>query len=233
MGLSDHSKRRWILTPNLIATYPDGVTSSGILMGVMSAHPVIRRVIADESSAAAALATRAFMDEAFMFGMAGDDRLDRFLASHQIYSSEPWDDTAIMLGAYLDDLLVGIVRGSAVGKCTLCRTIDPLSPPEDEARRKDWKFWVGVRDVHARHDEHGWISRMAVEPQAQGSGVGSLLIEAIMDELGKHDAGPVYLEALQERSGFYLKHGFAAIDEVPEPFADLSYLMVRRVPTAG
>jgi len=199
----------------------------------MTMTPQIRLLTSTDRLDAAGLATRSFMGEAFMFGMAGDDPLDRYLASHQIYSSEPWDDTALMLGAYLDDLLVGIVRGSAVGNCTLCRTIDPLSPPEDEARRKDWEFWVGVRDVHARHDEHGWISRMAVEPQAQGSGIGSLLIEAIMDELGKHDAGPVYLEALKERSGFYLKHGFAAIDEVPEPFADLSYLMVRNVPAAG
>jgi len=203
------------------------------MWNIMTMTPQIRLLTAVDRLDAAGLATRSFMGEAFMFGMAGDDPLDRYLASHQIYSSEPWDDTALMLGAYLDDLLVGIVRGSAVGNCTLCRTIDPLSPPEDEARRKDWEFWVGVRDVHARHDEHGWISRMAVEPQAQGSGIGSLLIEAIMDELGKHDAGPVYLEALKQRSGFYLKHGFAAIDEVPEPFADLSYLMVRNVPTAG
>ena len=199
----------------------------------MTQQPLIRPVLEAERAQAAGLATRAFMGEAFMFGMAGDDPLDRFLAAHQIYSSEPWDDTAIMLGAYLDDLLIGIVRGSAVGKCTLCHTIDPLDPPSDEARRKDWEFWVGVRDVHARYGEHGWISRMAVEPQAQGSGIGGLLIEAIMDELGRHDEGPVYLEALQERSGFYLRHGFTSIDEVPEPFADLSYLMVRNVPTVG
>jgi len=203
------------------------------MWNIMTMSVQIRLLTSADRRDAAGLATRSFMGEAFMFGMAGDYPLDRYLASHQIYSSEPWDDTAVMLGAYLDDLLVGIVRGSSVGKCTLCRTIDPLDPPADETRRKDWEFWVGVRDVHARHDEHGWISRMAVEPQAQGSGIGSLLIEAIMDELGKHDAGPVYLEALKERSGFYLKHGFAAIDEVPEPFADHSYLMVRHVPAAG
>jgi GNAT superfamily N-acetyltransferase len=189
----------------------------------------VRRVSADEAAAAAGLATRSFMNEAFMFGMAGDDALDRYQASHQIYSTEPWDDSATMLGAYLDDLLVGIVRGSAVGQCTLCRTIDPANPPEDEARRKDWEFWIGVYDVHARYGEHGWISRMAVEPLAQGTGVGGLLIESIMTELANHGAGPVYLEALQQRSGFYLKHGFEAIDEVPEPYADLSYLMVRNV----
>ena len=189
----------------------------------------IRRVTAVEASAAAALATRSFMGEAFMFGMAGEDPLARYLASHQIYTTEPWDNTATMLGAYLEDLLVGIVRGSAVGQCTLGRTIDPDNPPQDEARRKDWEFWIGVYRVHARYGEHGWISRMAVEPLAQGSGVGGLLIENIMTELGNHGAGPVYLEALQERSGFYLKHRFEVIDEVPEPYADLSYLMVRHV----
>ncbi len=195
----------------------------------MTQQPLIRPVLETERAQAAGLATRAFMGEAFMFGMAGNDPLDRYLAAHQIYSSEPWDDTAIMMGAFLDDLLVGIVRGSSVGHCTLCRTIDPQHPPADEARRKDWEFWVGVRDVHARHGEHGWISRMAVEPQAQGSGVGSLLIESIMDELGARGSGAVYLEALRERSGFYEKHGFRSIDEVPEPWADLSYLMVREV----
>jgi len=199
----------------------------------MTQQPIIRAVREDERAQAAGLATRAFMGEAFMFGMAGQDPLDRYVTSHHIYSSEPWDDSALMLGAYLDDLLVGIVRGSAVGQCTLCRTIDPANPPQDEARRKDWEFWIGVHDVHARHGEHGWISRMAVEPQAQGSGIGGVLIEAIMDELGKYGAGPIYLEALQERSGFYLGHGFTPIDEVPEPYADLSYLMVRNVPGAG
>ena len=97
-----------------------------------------------------------------MFGMAGDDPLDRYLAAHRIYATEPWDESAIMLGAYLDDLLIGIVRGSAVGNCTLCRTIDPQLPPADEARLRDWQFWVGVREVHARYEDHGWISRMAV-----------------------------------------------------------------------
>ena len=195
----------------------------------MTARVDIRRVIAGEAPAAAGLATRAFMSQAFMFGMAGDDPLDRYLAAHRIYATEPWDESAIMLGAYLDDLLIGIVRGSAVGNCTLCRTIDPQLPPADEARLRDWQFWVGVREVHARYEDHGWISRMAVEPRAQGSGVGGLLIEAIMQELGNHNPGPVYLEALRERSGFYLAHGFEIIDEVPEPWADLSYLMVRHV----
>jgi ribosomal protein S18 acetylase RimI-like enzyme len=191
--------------------------------------PEIRRVEISDAPAAAALATRAFMGEAFMFGMAGDGVLDRYLASHRIYSAEPWDDTALMMGAYLDELLIGIVRGSAVGQCTLCRTIDPSDPPADEARFKDWQFWVGVREVHAKYGPHGWISRMAVEPNAQGAGVGSLLIESIMGVLGQHGSGPVYLEALQERSGFYLRHGFEIVDEVPEPYADLSYLMVRNV----
>jgi len=136
----------------------------------MTQQPIIRAVREDERAQAAGLATRAFMGEAFMFGMAGQDPLDRYVTSHHIYSSEPWDESALMLGAYLDDLLVGIVRGSAVGQCTLCRTIDPADPPHDQARRKDWEFWIGVYDVHARHSEHGWISRMAVEPQAQGNG---------------------------------------------------------------
>ena len=195
----------------------------------MTQTPIIRPVRIDQRERAAALATRAFMGEAFMFGMLGQDPVDRLLGAHKIYSVEPWDDTAVMLGAYLDDLLVGIVRGSPVGDCTLCRVIDPLAPPTDQARRKDWQFWVGVREVHARNGEHGWISRMAVEPQVQGSGIGGLLIEAIMVELGTHRSGAVYLEALRERSGFYVKHGFRSIDEVPEPWADVSYLMVREV----
>jgi GNAT superfamily N-acetyltransferase len=188
----------------------------------------VRPVDGRDRAAADGVAARAFCDEGFMVGMLGAEPVARLGGAYRLYASEAWDDDAVVLGAYVGDALLGIVRASPVGACTACRTVDPASPPDDEILRKDWEFEVGVVTTHARHGEHAWISRMAVEPRLAGLGIGGLLLESALDELSGRGGGRVLLECLSTRESWYLRHGFARLDDVPEPWADdVSYLMVR------
>jgi GNAT superfamily N-acetyltransferase len=188
----------------------------------------IRRIDEHRREAADGVAARAFCDEGFMVGMLGHNPVQRLAGAYRLYAGEAWDPSSIVLGAYAGDAVLGLVRASPVGLCTACRTIDPASPPADEIARQDWEFEVGVIGTHARHGEHGWISRMAVEPRLAGHGLGGLLIEAAIAELAALGPGQVLLECLSSRESWYLRHGFVRIDDVPEPWADdVSYLMAR------
>ena len=189
----------------------------------------IRPVTAEQRVLSDGVAARAFCDEGFMLGMLGPDPVARLAGAYRLYAGEAWDPEAVLLGAWGDGALLGIVRVSPVGACTACRTVDPLSPPDDEMLRKDWEFEIGVVETHARHGEHAWISRMAVEPRLHGSGLGGLLLEAAVAEIASRASGLVLLECLSTRETWYRRHGFERLDDVPEPWADdVSYLMARR-----
>jgi GNAT superfamily N-acetyltransferase len=190
----------------------------------------IRPIPESDRAAADGVAARAFCDEGFMVGMLGDDPVARLAGSYRLYAAERWDRDALVLGAYVGDALLGVVKASPVGACTACRTVDPTSPPDDEMLRMDWEFEVGVVQVHARHGEHAWISRMSVEPRLAGLGIGSALLTAALDALTEHPAttssSRILLECLSTRESWYVNHGFARLDNVPEPWADdVSYLM--------
>jgi GNAT superfamily N-acetyltransferase len=186
----------------------------------------IRQVAEHQRGLADGVAARAFCDEGFMLGMLGDDPVVRLAGAYRLYAAEAWDPEAVVVGAWAGDALLGIVRASPVGRCTACRTVDPASPPDDEILRKDWEFEVGVVSTHARHGEHAWVSRMAVEPRLHGAGLGGLLLEGAVAEIARRGAGRVLLECLSTRESWYARHGFARVDDVPEPWADdVSYLM--------
>jgi len=190
----------------------------------------VRSVEESDRAAADGVAARAFCDEGFMVGMLGVDPVVRLAGAYRLYAAETWDPLAIVLGAWAGDALLGIVKASPVGACTACRTVDPDMPPDDEILRKDWEFEVGVVTTHARHGEHAWISRMAVEPRLHGTGLGGLLLEAAASDIASRGSGRVLLECLSTRESWYRSHGFVRLDDVPEPWADdVSYLMARDI----
>ena len=86
-----------------------------------------------------------------------------------------------------------------------------------------------MHEVHRRHPDHAWISRVAVEPQLQGEGVGGALLEAALDALQDEEDALVLLECLASRESFYLRNGFHRLDEIPDPFSENASLMARHV----
>jgi GNAT superfamily N-acetyltransferase len=189
----------------------------------------VRPVGQTEWVGAAGLAARAFLDEEFMVGMLGADRLPRWVGAHHLYATDPWDPAAVHLGAFAGATLAGVLRASPRGRCFVCFSLDPTTPPEDPIAAGEWEFEVGVREVHLRHPEHAWISRVAVEPQLQGEGVGGALLDAAAEVLARQGGGLVLLECLASRDSFYLRHGFHRLDDIPDPFSENPSLMAREL----
>ena len=191
----------------------------------MSIEASVREIGREEWAAATPIAARAFFDEEFIVGMLGPDPLRRWADAHHFYASEPFDDAAVHLGAFLGDVLGGIIRISPFGSCFVCAHVDPTTPPEDEILARDWLFEVEVLKAHAEYGEHAWISRVAVEPQLHGTGLGKALVDAAVAHLAAIGPGTVLLECLAQRESFYTGRGFRRVGEVVDVHADTSYLM--------
>jgi GNAT superfamily N-acetyltransferase len=191
----------------------------------MSIEATVREIDSAAWAAATPLAARAFFDEEFIVGMLGPHPLRRWADVHHFYAVEPFDDTAVHLGAFLDDVLAGIIRVSPYGSCFVCAHVDPTTPPDDEILARDWHFEVEVLKAHEGYADHGWISRVAVEPQLHGTGLGKLLVDAAVSHLERTGPGTVLLECLEQREGFYTSRGFRRATEVVDAYADRSYLM--------
>ncbi|HEU4974393.1 MAG TPA: GNAT family N-acetyltransferase [Baekduia sp.] len=81
--------------------------------------------------------------------------------------------------------------------------------------------WVlpGLAQVERRHpdERHLYLAILGVDPDRQGEGVGSALIQPGLD-LCDREGLPAYLETGKERNlAFYGRHGFAVVDELRLP----------------
>ena len=162
--------------------------------------------------------------------MFGDNVLTRFHDVHHFYAAEAWDPVGLHIGAFLGPTIVGLIRASPYGRCHVCAVVDPSTPPSDPILARDWVFECEVLRSHEGYADHAWISRVAVEPQLHGRGLGKALVLRAVEELTRLGSGTVLLECLATREGFYLSCGFTRAAEVPDPYANASYLMRVDVP---
>jgi len=172
----------------------------------------------DEWAGAMTLVARSFHGEPFSAAMFGDAPLPRFAQAHRFYQALPWYDADLDLGAFLDDVLVGLSLGSPPGGCHVCEHVDPQRPPPDPAEHAEWVFEVNTQAAHADQGSHAWVSRLVVDPPLQGSGLGRALIAEAL-EVFRSDDGPVrvLLECQPHRESFYLGCGFARVRTFPDP----------------
>ncbi len=77
-------------------------------------------------------------------------------------------------------------------------------------------FLVGGMRVEHRHprEPHYYLAILGVEPAAQGEGLGSRLLQPMLDRCDREGV-PAYLESSKERNlDFYARHGFRVTGEV-------------------
>jgi GNAT superfamily N-acetyltransferase len=87
----------------------------------------------------------------------------------------------------------------------------------------------GLRAVEARHPAkpHWYLAVLGTEPERQGEGNGSALIQPALHECDRLEV-PAYLETARERNvDFYTRHGFRVTDELRLPNGPLVWLMWR------
>lgn len=80
-----------------------------------------------------------------------------------------------------------------------------------------WPRLRALREVAARHPEtaHFYLLALGIEPELQGRGIGSILLEPILTRCDEESV-PAYLETSEEKNvAFYEHRGFEVRDTIP------------------
>jgi ribosomal protein S18 acetylase RimI-like enzyme len=152
--------------------------------------------------------------------MFGESALARFAGLASEYEAWPSAANPIVIGAEAAGHLVGVALATLPGECGLCDTFDQSKPRvSTEAERIEHEFQLACRSSHLTNDlpPHAHITTVATEPILHGSGVGRLLMSALVDRLRSRDADCVVLECLTSRAAFYEHCGFERLDEFADP----------------
>ena len=76
--------------------------------------------------------------------------------------------------------------------------------------------WQIIDGAHPR-EPHWYLAILGTEPEAQGRGVGSALLQPVLDDCDRNEV-PAYLESSKERNvAFYARHGFRVTQELALP----------------
>lgn len=86
---------------------------------------------------------------------------------------------------------------------------------------------MALMDEHHPHAALYYLQLLGVDPGAQGCGIGSALLAAVLTQADR-DGVPAYLEATSERNAkLYEKHGFIATGTLTLPGGPPLYPMWR------
>lgn len=180
----------------------------------------IGRVPASDYAAARRLVASAFAREPFAFGMFGDSALARFAGMVHHYETWPDAPNPVVLGASTGGHLVAVAFATLPGECGLCDAPLPaLGADVDKAERIEYEFQLASQRAHRGNDlgQHARIETVVTEPTLHGSGIGRVLMAAMIDDLRERKVGCVVLECLTTRTGFYELFGFRSVDEFDDP----------------
>jgi GNAT superfamily N-acetyltransferase len=87
----------------------------------------------------------------------------------------------------------------------------------------------GLHEIEERHPSqpHWYLAVLGTDPNRQGEGIGSALLEPILHECDRLEV-PAYLETGKERNvAFYSRHGFKVTEEIGLPAGPPMWLMWR------
>lgn len=92
---------------------------------------------------------------------------------------------------------------------------------------------AALEERHRHHApaDHFYLSALGVEPDRQGEGVGTALVQPVLDRCDRHGV-PAYLETATARNVLlYERLGFVVVEEMTLPGTDVhGWLMLRSAP---
>lgn len=180
---------------------------------------------AEDVATAMDLSVRAFFDEPFVHEIYGPEPVARFAGLHATYASSSLQDEDFLVGAFAGAALVGLVRCSPSGSCHVCHHGGVGERPPGAVEGMDWEFEGNVRRAHASQGDHGWVSRVAVEPLLHGQGIGRRVLASALVELEARGATAILLECQDHRVPFYEACGFTDVGTFPDPAGPDAHLM--------
>ena len=84
-----------------------------------------------------------------------------------------------------------------------------------------------MQHEHARRPAHWYLSLLATDPDAQGHGFGSAVLQPVLEQCDSDGVG-AYLESSKPRNvGFYERHGFRVAGELRLPSGPVMWPMWR------
>jgi ribosomal protein S18 acetylase RimI-like enzyme len=183
-------------------------------------YPIARRIVAT-----------AFEGEPFARGMYGESPLARFAGLADDYATWPSSSHPILIGAEAAGHLVGVAFATLPDQCGLCDVFDQTKKTVvTKAERINDEFLLVSRRSHLTNElpPHAHITTVATEPTLHGTGVGRLLMKALIDVLRSQAVETVVLECLTSRAAFYEHCGFVRVEEFADPGGpDLRTLLMR------
>lgn len=188
----------------------------------MTAPTLLR---ADDAWARAmALSVRAFVDEPFVVELFGEDRRAREQGVQSLFGdAEPWPG-AVVIGIERDGALVASAVLTQPGSCHACSRADDPPPSAGSAAYSEWRFEQNVVEAHRPLGPHGWLAKVAVDPNERGGGLGRMVVQHARSLC----RGPVVLECQPHRGDFYAACGFDVVGTVPDPAGPEALLMMAR-----
>ena len=197
----------------------------------------VRLATIDEISELAAVLARAFAHDPFYAWMAGDAP-ERNQRMRDGWSGILRYGSAHMEQTYTTDDHAGVAiwlppghRGPSV--------IDSLRQMPALARLAGWgrlrKIGDAMADLEAHRRRHApsphfYLSALGVEPDRQGEGVGTALVQPVLDRCDR-DRTPAYLETAVARNVLlYERLGFDVVEEIDLPGTDIHGWLMLRAP---
>ena len=192
-----------------------------------SSATVTRATPADVPEVARTFA-RAFRDDPFLRWLIRDD--ERLLRNYVVWLDRIWLPHGETLIAGGHAAASWLRPGEAhLGALEQLRLLPALS----RAAGRDLPrllFGLGTAENHQPREPHWYLPQLGVDPEAQGQGLGSLLLEAMLTRCDA-DGLPAYLEATTRDSiPLYERHGFEVTAERRLPMGGPPYWPMWREP---
>jgi GNAT superfamily N-acetyltransferase len=180
--------------------------------------PAVRRATAADVPALAGMLARAFLDDPVAMWAFGSERvrpraLERFQATRLrqlLADDEVWtvdDLSCAALWAVPGRWRPKPREEAQVARCFLHPRLIARLPLTAVG-------WQLLERRHPREPEHWYLAVLGTDPSAQGRGLGSAILSAMLAQCDR-DGVPAYLESSKERNiDFYARHGFRVSGEI-------------------
>jgi GNAT superfamily N-acetyltransferase len=186
---------------------------------VIGAPPAVRRAGREDLDGVCRALARAFHDDPVMEWFFPDDarraalnerffkaRVRGLLAQDAVYTTD--DHAGAACWAEPGRWEMGLLEGLA-----FALRLIPLTRGRTPLLARGWQI---VDAAHPR-EPHWYLAILGTEPDWQGKGVGSALLQPVLDDCDRNEV-PAYLESSKERNiAFYARHGFRVTGELTLP----------------
>jgi ribosomal protein S18 acetylase RimI-like enzyme len=184
----------------------------------MSDAPAVRRATVRDIPALARMLARAFVDDPVASWAWRPDglrlgalerfqaiRMRQLIAGEEIWTTD--DLTCAALWAPPGRWHMTLRETAMLGPCFLHPRLFVRMPVVALG-------WEKLERAHPRKPPHFYLAVLGTEPQAQGRGLGSAVLGAVLEQCDRDGVG-AYLESSKERNiDFYARHGFRVREEL-------------------